>query len=227
MAGVRCDVRDDEPDEDGAAVEVFPGVELAAAVLELADRRWRHRAAAAVREVEAPLAGLGVVEAEAQAFDAARGALHVELHEIRRAAPDLPNHGRSLVFDPGGRAGERLLEPAKVRLPRAGLEVEVVPAIAPFRSGRDRVWGSRGRSAMKSDQQAAKDARGPAGHEASRLTGGASDSHGAFRKSVIQLISHVFPASGEKACSQCADVGVMPDQTKRTLMGFPRSVSSA
>src|SRR6185436_15791203 len=98
MAGVRCDVRDDEPDENGAAVEVFPGVELAAAVLELADRRWRHRAAAAVREVEAPLAGLGVVEAEAQAFDATGGALHVELHEIRRAAPDLPNHGRSLVF---------------------------------------------------------------------------------------------------------------------------------
>jgi len=44
---------------------------------------------------------------------------------------------------------------------------------------------------------------------------------------VIQLVSHVFPPSGENACSQCADVGVICDQVNRTRIGLPRSVSSA
>jgi hypothetical protein len=40
---------------------------------------------------------------------------------------------------------------------------------------------------------------------------------------MIQLVSHVLPSSGEKACSQRAVCGEMPDQTKRTRMGRPSS----
>ena len=45
-------------------------------------------------------------------------------------------------------------------------------------------------------------------------------------RSITQFVSQLFPPSGEKACSQCAELAVMCDQVKRTLMGFPRKVSS-
>ena len=47
------------------------------------------------------------------------------------------------------------------------------------------------------------------------------------RNSVTQFVSHVFPPSGEKACSQRADEAVMCDHVTRTRIVFPRSVSSA
>ena len=46
-------------------------------------------------------------------------------------------------------------------------------------------------------------------------------------KCMIQLVSQVAPPSGEKACSQRAEVWVISDQRKRTLMGRPLKVSSA
>jgi hypothetical protein len=42
-----------------------------------------------------------------------------------------------------------------------------------------------------------------------------------------QFVSQVLPPSGEYACSQRAVVFVILDQMKRTLIGFPRSVSLA
>ncbi|MBV8063840.1 MAG: hypothetical protein JOY51_09595, partial [Nevskia sp.] len=41
------------------------------------------------------------------------------------------------------------------------------------------------------------------------------------RKSVIQLVSQVLPPSAEKACSQWAELAVMPDQMTRTRTGLP------
>ncbi len=51
--------------------------------------------------------------------------------------------------------------------------------------------------------------------------------HGTRRKSEYQLVSHVLPPSGENACSQWAELGVIRDQMKRIRMRLPRSVSSA
>jgi len=41
----------------------------------------------------------------------------------------------------------------------------------------------------------------------------------------IQLTSQVLPPSTEKACSKCAESGVMPEMTKRTRMSRPSNVS--
>ena len=43
---------------------------------------------------------------------------------------------------------------------------------------------------------------------------------------MIQLVSHVLPPSGEKACSQRADFSVIRDQMKRTWIGRPSKTSS-
>src|SRR6185369_13709428 len=45
-------------------------------------------------------------------------------------------------------------------------------------------------------------------------------------KSIRQLTSQVAPPSGEKACSQWADVAVIFDHWKRILIGRPSRVSS-
>jgi hypothetical protein len=44
--------------------------------------------------------------------------------------------------------------------------------------------------------------------------------------SCTQLVSQVLPSSGESACSQWHDVGVMLDQMKRARTRFPLTVSS-
>jgi hypothetical protein len=44
--------------------------------------------------------------------------------------------------------------------------------------------------------------------------------------SCTQFVSQVLPSSGESACSQWPDVGVMFDQMKRARTRFPLTVSS-
>src|SRR5271168_1093131 len=44
--------------------------------------------------------------------------------------------------------------------------------------------------------------------------------------SCTQFVSQVLPSSGEAACSQWHDVGVMLDQMKRARTRFPLTVSS-
>ena len=51
--------------------------------------------------------------------------------------------------------------------------------------------------------------------------------HAARWNSIVQFISQKAPPSGEKACSQRHETGVMCDQRKRTRMGFPARLSSA
>ena len=45
--------------------------------------------------------------------------------------------------------------------------------------------------------------------------------------SCTQLVSHVLPPSGEYACSQWHDVGVILVHKNRVRTGFPSKVSSA
>src|SRR5262249_11125111 len=125
-ARVRRDVGDHEAHEDGAAVERLLVVELAAAVLERADRRRAQGAGPDVGEVEAPLPRLGVVEPQADAFEVTGRPVGDQLHEVGPAVRDGPDDGRALVLDPGRRAGERLDEALQVRLPDTDVEIEVV-----------------------------------------------------------------------------------------------------
>jgi hypothetical protein len=62
----RSDIRDDEAHHDGATVEGFLVEELAPSVLELADRGWANGTGGAVVEIEAPLAGLRIVETQGE-----------------------------------------------------------------------------------------------------------------------------------------------------------------
>src|SRR5262249_5847353 len=133
---------DDESDEDRSALEGILTVELAAAALEFPDRRRRQGARPAVREVQAPLARRRIVEAQAQAFDVAVGAIDLELDQVGSTLPDLGDHGGALVFDPGRGPAQGMLKTPEMGFPGADLEVEIVLPIlcrrrlnAPLRSG--------------------------------------------------------------------------------------------
>src|SRR6266404_5687215 len=101
---IRRERRDDEANQDGAAPERVLAEKLAAPVLELAVHRRAQRTAAAVREVQAPLVRVGVVEAQAQALDGPLRAVDLELHQIGAAVPNLSHRGRAGMLDPGGGA---------------------------------------------------------------------------------------------------------------------------
>src|SRR5262249_43379730 len=127
--GVGAERGDDEPHEDSAAVEGLLVVELAAAVLELADGRLAQRPAARIGEVEARLAGGRVVEPEAHALEVAGRAVGHQLHEVGLAVQDAPYERGALVFEPGLRAGERMIQAFELRFPGADLEIEVVLSV--------------------------------------------------------------------------------------------------
>lgn len=133
-AGIRSDVRDHESNEDRSAVQGFLGEELAASILELTDRRWAQDPAGDARKIEAPLAGFGVVQTQAQRPDVACRPIDVELHQIGATVPDLSNDGGTFVFDPGPGPGQGTNEARQASFPGADLEVEVVLPISRRRS---------------------------------------------------------------------------------------------
>ena len=104
MARGRRDVGYDKADEDGSAIECFLGKELAAPILELADRGLAHGAAVAACKIEAPLAGLGIVQTQIQTFEVTSRAIGLELYQIGAAIPNLADDRGALIFDPGSRA---------------------------------------------------------------------------------------------------------------------------
>lgn len=51
--------------------------------------------------------------------------------------------------------------------------------------------------------------------------------HALRKKSIVQLVSHVAPASGENACSHLSWSAPRLDHRNRILIGLPWNVSSA
>jgi hypothetical protein len=98
---VRGDVGDHKADEDGAAIQRFLIVEFAAAIAELSDSGLAENAAADVGEVKAPLAGLRIVEAQAERFDMAGGTVDLKFDEIGAAIPNFSDDRGAVVLDPG------------------------------------------------------------------------------------------------------------------------------
>ncbi len=103
-AGTRRDVRYNEPNKDGSAIQCFLVVEFAASILELADRGLAQGAVVAVGKIEAPLVGLWIVETQVQTFEVPFWAIGLELYQIGAAIPNLSNDGSALKFDPGSGA---------------------------------------------------------------------------------------------------------------------------
>src|SRR5258708_21772138 len=103
-AGIRRDVRYNEPNKDGSAIQCFLVVEFAASILELTDRGLAQGAVVAVGKIEAPLVGLWIVETQVQTFEVPFWAIGLELYQIGAAIPNLSNDGSALKFDPGSGA---------------------------------------------------------------------------------------------------------------------------
>ena len=70
-----------------------------------------------------------IVEAQGQNLEVARWSISLYLAEIG-AIPDSPNDIRPVVFDPRGRAGERMQESLLVSLPGTDVPIEIVLPIA-------------------------------------------------------------------------------------------------
>src|SRR5512133_504658 len=103
-AGNWCDFRNHEPDKDRDAIQSLMAMELPAAILELTDGRWRHDAIAGACEIEAPFAGIGVVEPEAQPFEMPALPISHELDQVGATAPHLGDSRYTFHFDPIGGA---------------------------------------------------------------------------------------------------------------------------
>ena len=113
MGGIRGDVRPDESNIDASAFPEFLVIELAAAVLELADHRLNGLAEGgvfAVGPVDAPLAGLRIVDAQGEALDVAGRAIGFEFLEIGATVPDFSRDRGAVELDPGRGAGQAILQ---------------------------------------------------------------------------------------------------------------------
>jgi len=109
----------------------FRVVELAASILEFADRGRTHGSALAGRPIEAPLAGLGIVQTQRHTFDVtARRAVGFELLQLSATIPNLSGYGSTVKFDPGCGARQGMNEPLQVNLPSTELEIKIVLPIA-------------------------------------------------------------------------------------------------
>jgi hypothetical protein len=129
MAGFVRDVRDHEANQDRSPVEHLLIEELASSVVECADRRRVEHAGRGVREREAPLPRHRVVEPEVEPAKTSLRAVHLELDEIRAAAPDRMHRRHAFVRDPARRARQRIGERLHRCLPAADLEIEIVRAV--------------------------------------------------------------------------------------------------
>jgi len=124
-ARIRRDVRYNEPNKDGSALQCFLVVEFAASILELADRRLAQSAAVGVGKIEAPLVGLWIIEPQVQTFEVPFRA--IGLGSIRLAAiPNPSNDGSAVKFNPGSGASQRMHQAPEVSFPSTNLEVKIV-----------------------------------------------------------------------------------------------------
>lgn len=78
---------------------------------------------------------LGVVGAQVQPLEVARGTVRHQLHQVGPAVPDLADDGRALHLGPGVGTGQGVQPARQVGFPGSDLEIEVVLAV-PFRRSR-------------------------------------------------------------------------------------------
>src|SRR5690348_8936778 len=100
---VRHSVRPYESNKNSSAFPELLIVELASSILELSNHRLSQNGIFAVGPVDAPLMGLGIVEAESQSFDVAGWTVGFELFQVGAPVPDFASHGSAVEFDPGSR----------------------------------------------------------------------------------------------------------------------------
>src|SRR5215471_13766833 len=130
VTGIRGNVGNDEAHQDGAAIQSFLIVELAAAIPEFPDGRHADRPGPAIGEVEAPLVRLRIVKAQVETLEMASWAIGNQFHEVSATVPHLAHHRHAVVINPRRGTGERMEQTPQVRLPGADLEVKVMLTVA-------------------------------------------------------------------------------------------------
>src|SRR5512146_1315657 len=130
MRRARCDAGPDVAHQAVTPIVRVLGIELTDAVAELPDGRRPHQGPCFARgPVDAPLAGLRVVEAQGQSLDRPARPPHLHLLELGTAVPDLAGLRRAVELDPPLRARQRVHQPLHAKLPGAELEVEIMLSI--------------------------------------------------------------------------------------------------
>jgi len=123
--------RNHEPHEDGAAVDHVLTVEKPApGRVERAVNGRGQDAVAHAREVQAPLARLGIIEAQRQALDpAAAGTRDREFHDIGAVGRKRADRAGAAILRPFGRSGKRRAQP-QLGCPRTDLPIEVAASVS-------------------------------------------------------------------------------------------------
>src|SRR5579883_3277047 len=126
----RGDPRPDIADENVAALVQVVRIELADAVLELADIGWSADGPTLARcPVEAPLTRLRVVEPQRHALDRLATTAHLHLLDLRAAVPQPAGLRSTMEHHPAACARQRVGQSPHLEFPCAELEIEVVLAI--------------------------------------------------------------------------------------------------
>jgi hypothetical protein len=125
-ARIRSDVRDNKSNKDGSAIQWFLIVKLTPSIFKFADGGLAQGAAIAIRKIQAPLVGFGIVQAQVQTLEVACWAIGHELHQIAAAIPNFANDAGAIIFDPGRRPTQWVHQTPEVSFPSTYLEVEIV-----------------------------------------------------------------------------------------------------
>src|SRR5215472_6156407 len=128
--------RDIEAHQHAAAVVVLAVQKFSATPIEAADGRRTEDARRTARNVHAPLVGLRVVETQRQVLEVPRGAIELDLSQVRPAVPNLPHDVGAVVFHPAAGAREWMQQSLHVYPPRAYIPIEVVLPVALLRGLR-------------------------------------------------------------------------------------------
>src|SRR6267154_1481452 len=111
------DVGPDESDQYRPALEQFLIVELAAPVREFPDGRLTQCTVVAIGEINAPLAGLRVIEKECEALEVSGRTARLNFFELGATPPDRPYGDGAFHLHPAPGPRQGVLETTDVRLP--------------------------------------------------------------------------------------------------------------
>src|ERR1022692_324283 len=103
-ARIRGDVCYDESNQDSSTMNGFLVKKLATSILELADRGLAKCTVVAIGKIEAPLAGLGIIETQVQAFEMPFRAVGLKFHKIGAAIPNFSDDACTVIFKPSRRS---------------------------------------------------------------------------------------------------------------------------
>src|SRR5580692_3361342 len=133
MTGIRGYLRPNIPNQHHSAINCFLIVKLATPVMKFAYRWHPYGSNFAVREIQAPLVRLRVIQMHIQSFHVTRRTIRLEFDDIAFSVPDLAHHRSALVFAPGVRASKRMSYASiqlEVGFPGTDFKIKIVLAIA-------------------------------------------------------------------------------------------------